>query len=69
MHKNIKPTLHDGVYICSWKCDHWIEKRHDPCDLMDRTNECCVPWYQNRVEELEAQRDRAIDVVSVPSRR
>jgi hypothetical protein len=55
MHKDVEPRIENGEIYCHVDCDHKDYIGSDSyCKLSDCLNPYkCIPWYQNKVEELE----------------
>lgn len=55
MHEGIKPDFGGGHWLCAQNCKHCYDGE---CDITAVSEWYCIPWYQNRIEELEARLDK-----------
>ena len=64
MHEGIKPIVDGETALCGDWCDYIQESRGVDgecqwfCEISKEECDSCIPWYQNRIEELLAKIDK-----------
>jgi hypothetical protein len=67
MHENVEPLIEIGEIVeCSSGCPRYIDGGiYCECGITGAHEDYCIPWYQNRIEELEIESGGWEDAASV----